>query len=177
MFYTTSCVSRLFLFSANRICWSFWVTLITRLLLQRLNCFTLASNDFCCFAAVMSFLSYFAGVFVCVCELEEGLSNTTKQRHNREGDEKQAAFFASFLSDFDLVEDYDDTTTTMTSLCLITCFFFLSFLANFILVCIFKKLRTKANLSFFLVCNDVTMCLIIDFCFVLRMLNLFYLAV
>lgn len=35
-----------FLFSANRICWSFWVTLITRLLLQRLNCFTLVSNDF-----------------------------------------------------------------------------------------------------------------------------------
>lgn len=49
-----------------------------------------------------------------------------------------------------------------------------SFLANFILVCIFKKLRTKANLSFFFVCNDVTMCLIIDFCFVLRMLNLFF---
>lgn len=47
-------------------------------------------------------------------------------------------------------------------------------LANFILVCIFKKLRTKANLSFFFVCNDVTMCLIIDFCFVLRMLNLFF---
>lgn len=51
---------------------------------------------------------------------------------------------------------------------------FFLLLANFILVCIFKKLRTKANLSFFFVCNDVTMCLIIDFCFVLRMLNLFF---
>lgn len=74
------------------------------------------------------------------------------------------------------VEDYDDTTTTMTSLCLIT-FFFLQFLANFILACFLKNFEQRQTFLFFLfVCVYVTiLLLIIDFPSFLRMLNSFLL--
>lgn len=140
---------------------------------------------FVCFSKLISLLT-----FACVCGDElEGLSNTLLNGtsvcvcvcFNRKGAKRDSWHtrerWKPTLLIFCSVEDYDDTTTTMTR-----AYVWLR-LANFILVYFFfffafiKKLRTKANFfsSFVCVCLcDYDICLIIDFCFVLRMLNFFF---
>lgn len=159
-----------------------WVTLITLfflvLFLFSLNCFTLVTNDFsACFCGDDFFKFFFFLKDYLILLNRDTIGKAMKTGC------VLFAFFSLCVSVWESVwfggrlwrHDNDDDELMFDYV-----FFFL--LANFIfVVCIFKKLRTKANFSlFFLVCNDVTMCVIFNYWFLLRFANVklyFYLAV